>query len=79
MYFSNIFDTIVTSSIIISFNPDSFILREVFLSSDNGPKWSPKMFLEITKPEFIVLPSIFIAATPVGASMFWWLYDKLFL
>ena len=68
MYFSIKLDTTDTSSITRSFKFDNFVLNTLFLSSDSGPTCSPKIFLEIAKPEFMVLPPMFIAATPVGAS-----------
>ena len=61
-------ETIETSSITINFKFDNFVLIALFLSSDKGLKCSPKTFLAIAKPELMVFPPMFIAATPAGAS-----------
>ena len=39
-----------------------------FFHQISGPTCSPKIFFEIAKPEFMVFPPMFVAATPVGAS-----------
>ena len=60
--------TIDISSMIIALTSDSSILKLHLLLSDNFGIFKPRASTGIPKVECIVVPFIFTAATPVGAS-----------
>ena len=60
-------ETIETSSIINTFTSDNLFLNMDLILSLNGGKCFPKHPTGIFRPVCIVVPPMFIAATPAGA------------